>query len=144
MADYTSTRNSILGSDYCAGLVSGCQDYVIMPISDTQTVVLQGDFSKASSDRGSEIEFSGERWIVERSSDGGYGSYYDSDYTPSVECTLSIKYPYYCRGNLTDMSVIDSRRDDVIGNFSVTFIMWGLLICVTLYSLLRSCLRSRY
>ena len=144
MADYNSTRNNLIGSDYYQGLISGFEDYIILPISDTQTVVLQGDFTADNTNDGKDITFNGDRWIISRNSGSGYTSYYDVDYTSNVDCSVRISDPYYCRGNLTDMSVIDTRRDDVVGNFVVTAIGWGVLICVTLRSLLRWCLRSRF
>lgn len=137
---YTSSDNSILGSDYCAGLVSGVEEYIIMPIDSNTTVVLQGEFSKAVS--GNNISFEGERWIVSRDSNS-YSSYYHTEYTPNTECTVNITEPYYCRGSLNDMSVIASRRDGVTANFATIAILWGVLICVALWELLRSCVRSR-
>lgn len=140
MADYTSTNNNIIGSDYISGLVSGFEDYIVIPVSSERTIVLQGEFDKETS--GEDISFEGERWIIDRGD--GYSYNYTSDYTPDVKCTVSISNPYYCRGSLSDMSIIDSRRDDVAGNFATVFILWGVLICVALWELLRFCVRSRY
>lgn len=140
MADYTSTNNNIIGSDYISGLVSGFEDYMVIPISSEQTVVLQGKFDKEVS--GTEISFEGERWIIDRGS--GYNYNYTSTYSPSVNCTVSVPNPYYCRGSLTDMSVLDCRRAEVSGNFATITILWGVLICVVAWDLLRSCLRSRF
>lgn len=140
MADYTSTNNNIIGSDYISGLVSGFEDYVVIPISSDKTVVLQGYFDKDVS--GTNIAFEGERWILDRTD--GYNYNYSAEYTSNVSCTVSITNPYYCRGSLSDMSILDSRRDDVAGNFATITILWGVLICVVAWDLLRSCLRSRY
>lgn len=140
MADYVSTNNNIIGSDYVSGLVSGFEDYIVVPISADKTVVLQGNFDKSVS--GSDISFTGERWVIDRSD--GYGYTYSSDYTPNVSCTVSVTNPYYCRGSLSDMSILDTRRDDVSGNFAMISILWGVLICVVVWDLLRACLRSRY
>lgn len=133
---YISTQNSIIGSDYIGGLVSGLEDYLVIPISSYKTVVLQGEFDKTTSE--GTINFQGQRWIVSRD------DYYNADYTADVQCTVTITNPYYCRGSLDDMSVLATRRDDVAGNFATISILWGVLICVVLWELLRSCVRSRF
>lgn len=133
---YTSTQNSIIGSDYIGGLVSGLEDYIVIPISNYKTVVLQGDFDKTTT--AGTLNFEGERWIISRD------DYYNAQYTNDVQCTVNITNPYYCRGSLDDMSVLSTRRDNVAGNFAVISILWGVTICVALWELLRSCVRSRY
>lgn len=133
---YTSTQNGIIGTDYISGIVSGLEDYIVIPISAYKTVVLQGDFDKTTSS--GTLNFEGERWIISRD------DYYNAQYTNDVQCTVNITNPYYCRGSLEDMSVLATRRDNVAGNFAVISILWGVTICVVLWELLRSCVRSRY
>ena len=139
MADYNSTNQNIIGTDYLAGVLSGAEDYIILPIDSYRTVALQGKFSKDLSTDGV-ISFEGQRWIIDRSqSNYTYGV----DYTPSVSCTVSISNPYYCRGSLSDMSMISTRRIEVGANFASIAIAWGLVLCVCLSTLLRFCSRSR-
>lgn len=139
MADYISSENSIIGVEYLQGVVSGAEDYVFLPLDSYHSVALQGDFSKDVSNQG-EIQFSGQRWLITRSS-SNYS--YSVDYTPSVECSISIVNPYYCRGSLSDMSVVSSRRAEVAGNFATISIMWGVILCVILSSIVRFATRSR-
>lgn len=139
METYTSSTNSIIGSDYISGLINGIDDYVVIPISNTQTVVLQGDIDGDTTE--STLSFEGERWLISR--DNSYGATYTTDYTADTSCSISIPEPYYCRGNLDDMSVMTARRADLAGSFAVTSLMWGVLICAVLWSLLRSVLRCR-
>lgn len=138
MATYTATTNSIIGSDYISGIISGFEDYVIIPISSTETIVLQGKFGKDKTTEG-DISFKGERWVISRTGTTGT---YTTTYTPEVSCTVSIPNPYYSRGSLSDMSVISSRRAEVAGNFAGISILWGVLICAVLWSLLRRSLRA--
>lgn len=136
MADYQDSANSIIGSDYISGLISGFKDYVVIPVSSTQTVVLQGVFDKEVSTNG-EIKFSGQRWVISRNTTGT--STYSSVYTEDVTCTVLIRYPYYSRGSLSDMSIIATRSSQVSADFAVISLAWGVLLCVVLSSLLRRC-----
>lgn len=139
MADYISSENSIIGLEYLQGVVSGAEDYVFLPIDSYRSVALQGDFSKDVSNQG-EIQFSGQRWIINRSS-SNYS--YSVDYSSNVTCSVRITNPYYCRGSLSDMSAISSRRAEVAGNFATISILWGVILCVILSSIVRFATRSR-
>ena len=139
MADYISSENSIIGLEYLQGVVSGAEDFVFLPLDSYRSVALQGDFSKDVSNQG-DIEFSGQRWIINRSS-SNYS--YSVDYSSNVTCSVRITNPYYCRGSLSDMSAISPRRAEVAGNFATISIMWGVILCVILSSIVRFATRSR-
>lgn len=101
MASYTqSNDSSIIGSSYFQGIIKPWDDYVLIPVSDTQSVMVIGKCGGVS---GNTISFDDS--IVYRLDRGtSYGSTYNTTQTSESSTTVTISEPYYTYSNVFEGS----------------------------------------
>lgn len=132
MANYNDTENSLLGTSYLQGVVDGFEDYIILPIGEDETVCIIGDITQ---DGVGSYSYSGREIHVNRSTSGYYSTYEVVSYEDTAG-TITIDNQYYCRGNVGDLSAIATYRSDPASNFAIISLVWGVLFCFVLKSLL--------
>lgn len=132
MANYNDTENSIIGTDYLKGVLSGFEDYIVLPVGQDQTVCIVGNITHTG---GGVYNYDGDEIIIRRTS-SGYQSVYEAETIADTTGTITIDNEYYCRGNVGTLSVIETFKSQPATNFAVISLVWGVLFCFVLKSLL--------
>lgn len=119
MSSYNqSSSNSVIGSSYFQGLINPWDEYVLIPVSDTQSVMVVGNCTSVNNNV---VSFKDTTvYIVERS--GNYGSTYNTRSFTEDQTSVTIQEPYYTYSNVYDSSpVLNCTSADSITSYFVCF-----------------------
>lgn len=139
MANYTQSVNSIVGSSYFQGLIMPWDEYVLIPVSETKSILVVGTLDSSDGDT---LTFSDSTlYTVDR------GSNYNYSYTTSVSTedltTVTISEPYYCYSNsLTGAPALNCTSATSVMAYFVCFSVMLLVINQLVGNLIKSLFRG--
>lgn len=139
MAAYNQSVNSVIGSSYFQGLIMPWDEYVVISVSDTRSVLVVGTLDSVE---GNTLTFSDSTvYTVERGS--SYNSYYDTSFTSENLTTVTISEPYYSYSNSFPGSpVLNCTSASSVMAYFVCFSVLLLVINQLVGNLIKSLFRG--
>lgn len=138
MSTYTQSDSSILGSSYFQGIIYPWDEYIVIPVSDTQSVLVVGTYDGRSGDQ---ISFKDSKiYTVNRS--GSYGSSYSTSYSEESSTTVNVSEPYYIYSNtFAGAPALNCTQANSIMAYFVCFAVLFTVISQIALNLIKSLLR---
>lgn len=139
MATYTQSINSVIGSSYFQGLIMPWDEYILIPVSDTRSVLVVGSLD---SHEGDTLTFSDTTvYTVERGSN--YSSSYNTTVSSEDLTTVTVSEPYYSYSNSFPGSpVLNCTSSSSVMAYFVCFSVMLLVINQLVGNLIKSLFRG--
>lgn len=140
MSNYTqNSSTSVLGSSYFQGLINPWDEYVLIPYSDNQSVMVVGNCDGVD---GNVVSFKDSTvYIVERS--GNYGSTYNTRFFTEDQTTVTIQEPYYTYSNVYDSSpVLNCTSANSVAAYFVVFCCLVFIVNQVIGNVIKSVIKE--